>query len=392
MVHARAVALDHAPTQAVLRPVHDGVELGLGIGGLTLEVQAGATLFGRTLSLPIHVGYERVEAGALARPSLADDGRATLGLGEAFVRLEAPDVRVGGADVWLAERAMGALGVLLEPLGGRLLGTVLSPLDELSLTAPLEAWSDALGATVPVQLAEVSGDQHGLGLGLAVGAEAVGPLAVQPPSTEGLSPSTHLAVSLHEGALDAAVAGPVLALLERDIPLAGGPLADLAALGGGTPCVGLSRGAAHATRLHGGLEPLATVYLPDLRVRAGTLAGEVCEGWAEVSLALEVGVHLREGTRLGLDVDVREGALLSHGAAGQWAEGELVRGVSDTVERLLDGPEGGPEVDLAALLAGLELSAVPGIAEGFALDPAVVEARSGEGGAVVVGIRLFPDP
>ena len=84
--------LTHDPTEVLLRPVDGGVDVGISLKNVTLTLEAEFDLFGSTQNIPISVGYELIELGALATPAINEEGIITLELSDTFIIFDEPNI------------------------------------------------------------------------------------------------------------------------------------------------------------------------------------------------------------------------------------------------------------------------------------------------------------
>jgi hypothetical protein len=273
--------------------------------------------------------------------------------------------------------------------------------------------TDLLGVPVQAQLSEVAGDTNGLraGVGIGIGAPiATGALALPSPGAAfDTTEPVHAALGLHEGLLQSMLSSTVADLLEQEITLSGtlGELigSGVRALPGGSAapveaegwCVAVDPRAARVARLQPGLAPLAALYLPDVEVDIGVVTGGTCAPWLEASLALVVGLDVSDGTKLGMDVAVAEGAVLSYATDGEWEEQEVVAGLGGFLGGILGLFGSQLEVDVADLAGGLVAGDDPiaGLLDG--IEPRIVasqELRDETGvhpeGLYEIGLSLWP--
>ena len=361
-------AVTHSPTDVVLRPADDGLDVGIGFRDLTLEMDGTLTVFGQSYDAPITVGYGVVELGARAIPYVDDEGMIYLELTDAFLELGEPDVTIGSFDGWLIELLLEGISWVLEPVSEFLLTFVLDAFPEFELGGPVAFDSDLMGTPLEIRLSEVTGDPWGLALGLGVGiGESIepGPLSIPAPlPTSDMAEDTHLVVGLHEGLIQSLLSEGLVDALAQDIKLAGAlgaviesgirsiPGGEAAPYDADGWCLSLEPGTAHAVRLQEGIDPLGMLYLPDVRVEIGQLIGQGCLPWLEASVAMEVGLVVREGTEIGIDLAVAEGAVFAYATDAEWEEDEVVEGLGSVVEGLVGALGGSFAIDLADVLGG----------------------------------------
>jgi hypothetical protein len=153
-------------------------------------------------------------------------------------------------------------------------------------------------------------------------------------------------------------------------------------------------------RLQEGIAPLAVLYMPDVFVDVGVMQGGACQDWLQASLAMEVGIDVRDGTAVGISMAVPEGAVLFYGAdEDEWTEAEVVDGLGRFIVGSLDLLAGNLSFDLADLLGGLGGGlGIPGL-DGMALAPRLVSSTpllDADGahpeGLYSLGMSLFAEP
>ena len=351
------VGITHAPTESTLAPATDGVTLGLQFRDVTVDYDAHLEIAGISPTVPLSLSYGTVAVTLVAVPSLDASARLTLVLTTATVDLAEPDVTAGPFDGTVLEWVLEAVDeVLAEPLAEALLGAVTDALGRLDLGGPYGVETDLAGTRLDVDLREIRGDVGGLALGFAAGIGEPAPdLMPDVPMPEpNDAPDAQVVVGLHEALLDRVVRAQSLAL-----PDLGALFGDLVgvwveALPGGEEapegdgwCVALDPGPASVVRLQDALDPLAVLYVPDLELDIGIAHGSTCETWLEASLAVEVGFEVEDGTRLGMDVTVVEGAVLAYGAEAE--EAEVIEALAVLVETVVGFVGSSAEVDLSDL-------------------------------------------
>ena len=113
-------------------------------------------------------------------------------------------------------------------------------------------------------------------------------------------------------------------------------------------------GTATVARLQPSIEPLAVIYIPDLVVNIGIQQGSQCEDWLVASLAAEVALEVKNGTELGIGIDVPEGAVLYYGAE-DWEEVEVVEALGSYVGTMVSLLGGFAQFDLSTMLGEFAL-------------------------------------
>jgi len=364
----RATEIAHEPTLVLLRPVDGGIEVGISLREISLKLEAEAELFGATVTIPIAVGYELIEVGAVAIPRINEDGVIELEMTETFIDFEEPVIEVFGFDLDFLDFIFDGINALIEPLGEFLVDQILGVAGVLELGGPIEFETDLMGMSLAMRLSELYTQTAGVGLGLGIGLnEPVPepPLGLMAPIDQGNAPEeVHLALAIHEGLLQGMLGGEMLDLLSQDIELPGalGSLIGTAikALPGGEQapeaegwCLKLNPGTARVARLAEGLEPMGALYLPDVGLEIGAMTGGWCEPWLTASIAMDVNLVVKEGTKIGVDLVVSEGAVLDYGSTGPWAEDDVIAGLGSLVQSMTSLLGGQLSFDLADMLGGL---------------------------------------
>jgi len=357
--------LTHDPTVVELLPAPDGLDVLASFRNVDILYDATFDIAGNVFTVPVTMGYDRVGMGARATPDVDAAGMLTLALSEGNIDLGEPDITIGQLDGWLLELLLSGLGSVVEPLGELLLDTVLGQIGTIELGGPYVFETDLLGTSMEVRLSDVFGDPNGLGAGLGVGINepaAVGPLAIPTPHSD--LPEVHAALGLHEGLMQLALAGELLDMLTQDIALPGffGEVIGTAVRGlpGGDDapegegwCMSVLPMDARVVRLQSGLDPWVVLYLPDVVLDIGVMDSGSCESWLVASLAFEVGLDVRNGQLLQMDLDIPEGAVLEYGADPGWEEDEVVAGLAGFMGTAMDLLGSQFSFDLGDLLGGL---------------------------------------
>jgi hypothetical protein len=360
--------LVHEPTEVVLRPVDGGIDVGISMKQVEFQLEAEFELFGSVTTVPVSVGYELIELGAKATPSIDADGIITLEMSDTFIIFDEPIIEALGFDLDFLDFLLDGINSVLEPVGEFLLDTVFDLLGVLELGGPIDIGADLMGTPLNIKLAEVYGEVEGMGLGLGVGLGADAPSAPLPmwsPVESGLvGEETHLLLALHEGLIQGMIDGQLLDLLGSgfDLPPAMGGMMGTAiqALPGGETapnadawCLDIDPGTAKVYRHREGIEPMGALYLPDMKVGIGPDNGAGCETWLTTSLALEVGLKISDGTKINIDISIPEGAVLEYASTGTWSEDEVVASLGSLVETMMGLLGGSLSFDLAELLGDL---------------------------------------
>jgi len=205
-------ALTHDPTVVVLTPVDGGVDTAISLRNVAVEMELSIPALG--WSVPLSVGYERIEVGALAVPLVDDEGMLSLELTESTVDLADPVFSVAEMEIDLLALALEAASWVVEPIGELVLDLVLGAVGVVPLGGPYVFEADLLGTPIEIRLTEVWGDPWGLGGELAVGlGEPAALLPLDIPAPTAVPPGADLALGLHEGLLQLVVEGAMLGLL-----------------------------------------------------------------------------------------------------------------------------------------------------------------------------------
>lgn len=360
--------LTHDPTEVLLRPVDGGIDVGISLKNVELTLEAQFEVFGSPQNIPITVGYELIELGAMATPAINEDGIITLELSDTFIIFDEPIIEALGFDLEFLDFILDGINTLLEPVGEFLLDQIFGLLGTLELGGPLAFEADLLGTPLDISLAEVYGEASGLGLGLGVGLGATAPAAPLPlwaPVESGaVAEETHLLLAIHEGLIQGMLDGQILDLLGSGFelpPTMGGMIGTaIQSLPGGESapsasewCLDIDPGTAKVYRHRDGIEPMGALYLPDVLVSIGPDNGTGCETWLKTSLALEVGLVVRDGTTLSVDIAIPEGAVLDYASTGLWTEGDVVEALGSLVETMMGLLGGSLSFDLAEILGDL---------------------------------------
>ncbi len=408
-VSVSAVGISHEPTVVVLDPAVGGIEAGIDLNAVTLAYEVLVDIYGYSWTTDITFAYGTVGLTALATPEVDADGIVWITLSETEVTLDDPDAEFGDLEGWVIEWILDLLNdYVSEPLAEYLLDWLLSEYGTFELGGPFAFEQDLMGTLIAAELYSLLGDEEGLalGMGVALGEE----LPAEPPAiaTPGVdhAPEAHAAIGLHEGLLDLMVGDTVLDMLDQGMDLSGYlgdliggfivnlPGGDEAPEGDGW-CFSIQPGSAHVVRLQQGIDPLAVLYLPDLRMDVGVMDGSSCDDWLEASLALEIGLTVQDdGSLIGMDLEVVEGAVLSYGAEPGWDEAEVVDGLGGFLEAAMSLLGGSFELDLGELMG----SSGDLFGGAFTLEPRIVDSvvlEDEEGlwieGLYAVSMELFAD-
>ncbi|MBA2321637.1 MAG: glycosyltransferase [Deltaproteobacteria bacterium] len=400
----RPLGVTHDPMDVTLVPVQDGITLAITLPDLEIaaEIESAAL----DIALDVAIGYDAIALGATLVPATDADGVISLGLASSTFELGVPTLQFGGFDPVFLEDLLGGLDDVVADLGAGLIDVLLGSIGELALPS-LETEIDLLGTLLSTSVAGLGADPDGAWVALGLGLDGPpGEVADIPVPSSG---SGDLAVALHEGLFQLLLASDLLALLEQDLslsqPFAGALTLPLQALPGGTAlpesdtwCLTIALPEAKVARVTPGEDTIAKLYLPDTVVTFSYDLGAGCVPWLTASLALELGVEA-DGSVLGFDLAVADGAVLAYAApGGPYEEDEIIVPLGATLEALLGLLGGTLEIDLADLLGGFggTASGTGGLLGGLELAPRVIgsapllDATGAEvPGFIVMDVELF---
>lgn len=356
----------HDPTTVVLHGVEGGVDVGIELHNVTIHTMVTFEVFGRPTTLPLTIGYDKITIGALAVPSIREDGIVVLSATDSWVDFGDSVIELNGTPIIGLDFVVDAVGDFVEPAGEFLADLALDALREVEVGGPFDVETDLMGTSLALKLVEVYGDPNGLAFDARV---AIDELAPTDPSgipaalgSTDVGEPVHATVGVHEGLLDGLIGGEVIGMLSQPIDL-GSYGAIVGTLVGNIPggqfapdsqdwCVALEPGPAKVVRLQEGVKPWGHLYLPDVDVEFGVDSGEGCETWLLVNLAMEAAI-VAEGSKVGIELGVGEGAVLEYGAPPEaWTEEEVVANVGSLVDTLAGFLAGQLSFDLAELLGG----------------------------------------
>jgi hypothetical protein len=344
----------HDPTQVVLDPQLGGIDTGIQLRKVAINYDMTANLFGSTYTDVVIVSFETVQISTVATPKLDAAGLLSLELSDATIDLGPADFKFGVLEGWVTEWLVDMLAdVLLEPIAEILLDSVMSLVGDIPLGGPYEYAADLVGMPVEIALSDVYADPNGLGAGLGVGLgepAPAGPLAIPAPRSPWTATPVHAALGLHEAVVQMALDNfDIGTMLKQDIQLSG-PMSELLGnaitnLPGGSKvpshdgwCISLDpqpnpdQPPAQVVRMQEGVDPLATLYLPDLNVTIGYANAGTCSDWLEASLATEIGIKVKDGTKISVDIGFEDGAVLAYGAPTElWTEEGVITGLASFV-------------------------------------------------------------
>lgn len=404
------VGVNHSPTDVALAPAETAIDATLTLNDLSIEYELWVTLGEFEWTVPMSVGFGQVTVHVAATPAMDENGIVSISLSEATIALDEADVEVGTLEGWILEWVTDTVSDwVIEPLGQLLLEWILAQYGYFELGGPFAFETDLMGFEIGLSLADLFADLDGVALGAGIGlgepAPADGPDMPVPDESD--APDAQMALALHEGVLDLMLSDTVLDLLDQELDLSGslGELigAAITNLPGGEDippgdgwCFAIWPGNAHVVRLQEGVEPLAVMYLPDLKMDVQRMVDGECENWLFASLAVEAGILVEEGTKLSFDLTVTDGAVIAYGAHPEnWTEDEVIEGLAGFLESIISLVGGMIEFDLADLLGGLGGQYGDLLAD---LSPAIVdsqpmtdEAEEPIEGLYVVSVDLFDD-
>jgi hypothetical protein len=381
------------PAVVDLSPRDGELFFGIRLPNFVIRFDASAPLLP---PVPVVLGVEELAIGAVL--TLTSNGdEVLLDVADTDVELRGPILELAGLDPGLVPLLTGGLlAVVGEVIEGALdLGLVA--FDELVVPGGTLKTS-ALGFPLALSLDGVGVDEDGVvaALGVGLGAPAVAE-AHRPERAEG-PPGTDVLVSLHEGLLGALVSSDLLAALDLGTLELPGFLGEIVALplsalpgGGELPadrtgtCVTIGLPTGGVGRVRGGLEPFATLILPDLRLDAAvTTPSARCSPWLSAELAVAADLDAR-GSALVVDLAVADGAVLDYAAEGSWTESEVVLGLGGLIDAVSTLLGSSLAIDLADLLDPEALGGTPAITSS-------VRPRDERGepipGVVVLGLTI----
>lgn len=372
---------------------------------LSLDLEISANL-GFPITVPASLTFNDVGLSAGLELALEGEQRDLVaGLVEPDLSFGEPELSLGVPGLgWLTDLLTNSvnLGDLLSGQLGDLLGegqrfTVIE--------GPVEFETDLLGQSISLELLDLFTDADGVGLAAGIGLG--GPVDVDPnalfvpPAIEGVD----LSLVLHDAILQPILETDLLSALEQDIVLPGAFAAildgPLSALPGGddipdheTWCLTLDPGAAKLARFQDGLEPMVAIWFPDAGLQLGyqESAGDECQSWVELALAIEAGLVVEEGTKLAVDLNLAEPLIQYYGA-----EVDDPQEVADSLVSILGGllglVGGTLEFDLADLLGGAGAGGqLPIDISGLSIVGSFAPTSGPFEGSALVGFELFGSP
>lgn len=358
----------HDPTVVLLSPARSGVALDFLLAniGFSYEIWWDIPNVGAGSST-VTIQIEEIGIGTTADPILQDDGTLVFSLYDADLTMENPQFIFDGNHAsgleWLLQQGSQWI---LEPIGENLVDQLLSQLGEIPVGGPFAFETNVMGTDIGLQLDELYGDLDGLALELelAIGESLETNASYVPiPMIEDAADGAQLALVMHDAILDVLVREQVLGLLNQDLDLSGfagtfiGNIVSTLDGGDQIPsnvqgwCLTLDPGPIGVVRLQEGIDPLAYLYLPDMTVTIGTDMGSGCSDWLVLSLAGEVGITITDGSKLGFDFSVGEGAVLYYRASG-YDEDAVVQGFGRSLSSLVGLLGGVASIDLSTIFGG----------------------------------------
>ncbi len=347
----------------------------VGVAVTVVDITATLELVAGEWTLPMSL-TTTASLGARGTPDVDADGLVTLTLTDGVVELSDPNIGFSGSDLpdWLADLLLDPIASLLTVLGDTLADTLLSQAGPLELGGPFAFEVPLGGADLAARLVDLDADLDGLALGATVATDGDAPdtlpndLALLGGTTNTGEPY-HLGFAVHEGLVNTVVDAAIGDFLNFELPLSG-TLADvfgggIEALPGGGDlpaerdgyCLSVSAGQARVARMVAGVgEPLATLWLPDVRFDIETLTGGDCDPWLSTSILAKVDLVL-DGTEVSADLEAVEVRVVDYRANAAWDAtaveiGELFTGLAGLLAGTLS-------FDLADLLGGAGLAVEP---------------------------------
>lgn len=353
------------PVVAHLVPEDAGLRTTIEIQNLTLNVTASVDILFTTIDVPGAITLPSIELGLLLHPDIDEEGGILLGIGEIVADTAPAEASIAFLDLdWVADLLTTAID-FGDLLTGALNGAIAG-LDDIRLGGPFEFETELLGSTLGVRLSALDTDVLGVALGLGVGLDGPapdGPLGMPHPDGNA-DPTTDLALGVHEGALQPLLESELLDFLGQDIQLPGllGGIIGLGIEGlpGGNHvpenngwCLSIDMGEARVARMNPYLEPLASIYLPDALVTVGYMepGDSYCTDWLVASMALELGVDIKEGTKIGFGLAAPDGKIIYYGAPNA-DEAVVIEGLGSFLLGIIDTLGGVVSIDLADMLGG----------------------------------------
>ena len=362
------VGVLYDPTEIAMSPARAGVAIDFTLNNVGLEYTFwwNDPITG-TGSIPMLIQIEKIAIGATADPYLDNNGVLTFSLYDADLTMDNPEFIFDGTNAtaleWILQQGSSWI---IEPIAENILEQVLTQIGTLELGGPFEFETDLMGTTIGLGLDELYGDLDGLALELelAIGEGLATNASYVPiPMIDDAHPDAQLALVVHEAILDQIVQGQVLDLLSQDLDLSGfagniiGNIVGTLDGGDQAPsnaqgwCLALNPGNLGLVRMKEGIDPMAVLYLADMMIDIGVDTGAGCEDWLVMNVVGEVGIKVSDGSKIGFDFELGDGAVLYYGASG-YDEMAVVDGFGRSLSSLIGLLGGAVSIDLADLAGG----------------------------------------
>ncbi len=380
------LSLTTAGTVVDLSPGDDAVSLFASIEDVTLTSEVTIVDY-LTFDLGIKLGT--IGFGAQATPAVDADGMLTMTLHDASADIDEIRLVVEGYELpgWIMDLLVDPIAGLIADLGATLVDYALDSFGTLELGGPFAFDTDLMGTQLSVLLADVGASTDGVGLGITVGtgedAATTMPVMASLATTTPSGQDYQMGLAVHEGLVNALLDDTLASFLDLDMELTGeyGKLlgAGIANLPGGSQlpenldgyCIGFHAGEARAARFVNGVgDPLAQVWMPDVRVALQYQSEGTCHDWLDASVFVRLDLAL-EGTSLNANLDVPHAVILAYGAEDV-DEAELATALTATVRGLFSlfadqlSFDLGDVIDLGGL--GLPIELNPEVVSIEALD------------------------
>jgi len=140
-------------------------------------------------------------------------------------------------------------------------------------------------------------------------------------------------------------------------------------------------------RLADGLDPMATVVLPEVVLDIGvSVPGDSCMHWLDATIAMEADLAVTSGTALGFDLRIVDGTVDHYATTDDWDEREVIDGLGTLIDAATSLLGSSLQLDLLDLLGGLgELDALGEVQPRLVDQQPVVTQR----GEVVPGLKIL---
>ncbi len=364
-------SLTRGEIEVEVQPTDEGLVADVVIPDAALNMSLTGSVLGIPFTWPASIGMSELGIG----------GRVDLFLDEAgnlMLAFDEPDIVIGDPEIDFNVAGFGWLNSLLGNLVGGdgllegLLGAALADAPPIQvLQGPLAFEQDLLGMPLSLALTDFATDADGLGVQASVGmGEALPPSVTGDfPIPPGL-PQVDLVLAAHEGLVQGLVGSSIVESLSGELPIeafSGLLNIPMSNLPGGDQipdnegwCMMLDPGEARLGRFVSGLEPMASIFLPEAEVTMGLrIRGEAeCQPWLQALVGVQLDVHA-DGTAISLDISMDDAFVLVYGAedVDPVVVGDAFVGVLDGVLGLAGGFL---SFDLGELLAGGGLPGMPG--------------------------------